>query len=246
MEDVAPELYDDIQMRYARKLRDDNKLISLAKKIKQGQGTQVDLDEITERLGRHASSAMREVLTANNLPDGKMYWNIAEKTVKPSLERVYDEVNHYASMSQRTADVKHGVNLAIQAGNDPDFHIRKVMEYAVNSVSETELDNALNEPVKTAARKFLDDFKKRNTEIRAKAGVPQVVVREYDGVGLSKGRTCTWCLQRAGVWDYADAKANGVFERHDGCGCTIDVGYGDDYVEEQTDWRHNEWSKVDL
>ena len=245
MEDVAPELYDEISMRYQKGLMNDNKLISLAKKIKSGNGTQVDLDTITERLGRHASNALRETLKAKNLPDGKLYWNIAEKTIKPSLERVYGAVNHYASIEQRMNDVNHGVKLAVQAGNDPSFHIRKVMEYAANSVSETELDNALNEPVKTAASKFLDDFKKRNAEIRSDAGVIQYVIREYDGVGLKAG-ACNWCLERAGIWKYDEAKANGVFERHDGCGCTIDVVYGDGLTEEQIDWHHNEWSKTDL
>lgn len=243
MEDIAPELYDEIQKQYRQMVKSDKKLISLAHKIRQGKGTQADLDVITKGLGRHLSDAMRTVLTADNLPDGKMYWNIAEKTIKPGLENIYHLVNHYASMTQRTADVEHGVNLAIQAGLDPSRHIRQVMEYAVNSASGTELDNALNEPVKTAAHKFLDDFKRRNAEIRNGAGVIQYVVREYDGVGLKKG-PCNWCLERAGVWTYEEAKANGVFERHDGCGCTIDVGYGDGIAKEQTNWKHNEWSDL--
>lgn len=245
MDDVAPKLYDEIQKRYRQMVQSDKKLISIASKIRKGKGTQADLDAITKGLGRHLSDSMREVLVIENLPDGKMYWNIAEKTIKPALENIYYQVNRYASMEQRMADVEHGVNLAVQAGQDPSYHIRKVMQYATNSVNEGELDNALNDPVKTAANKFLDDFKHRNAEIREKAGVPQIVVREYDGVGLHSG-ACDWCLERAGVWSYEEAKDNGVFERHDGCGCTIDIGYGDGYVEEQTDWHHNEWSKTDL
>lgn len=245
MEDIAPELYNEIQKRYTQTVKSDKRLVNIAVKIRNGKGTQADLDAISRGLGKHLSDAMREVLVANNLPDGKMYWNIAEKTIKPGLENLHHLLNRYATMEQRASDVEHGINLAIQAGSDPSRHIRKVMEYATNSVSETELDNALNEPVKTAANKFLDDFKHRNAEIREKAGIPQIVVREYDGVGLHSG-ACNWCLERAGVWSYEDAKANGVFERHDGCGCTIDVGYGDGYVEEQTDWHHNEWTKTNL
>lgn len=245
MEDIAPELYDKIQKKYRQAVKNDSRLISIANKIRQGKGTQADLDAITKGLGRHLSDAMRKVLVVDNLPDGKMYWNIAEKTIKPALESVYGQVNRYATLEQRAADVKHGVNLAVQSGTDPSHHIRKVMEYATNSVSGTELDNALNEPVKTAAGKFLDDFKERNAEIRAGAGVIQYVVREYDGVGLKAG-ACNWCLERAGIWKYEDAKANGVFERHDGCGCTIDVVYEDGLTKEQTNWHHNEWADANL
>lgn len=246
MEDIAPELYNEIQKRYKQSIKGDSKLIGIASKIRKGKGTQADLDAITKGLGRHLSDAMREVLVADNLPDGKMYWNIAEKTIKPALETIYHQVNRYATLEQRNADVAHGVNLAIQSGQDPSYHIKKVMEYATNSVNADELDNALNDPVKTAANKFLDDFKYRNAEIRDRAGVPQIVMREYDGVGLDNNRSCNWCIERAGVWDYSEARANGVFERHDGCGCTIDVGYGDGYAEEQTNWHHNEWSEKDL
>lgn len=227
MEDIAPELYAQINKAYREAARSDSKLIALAKKIKSGKGTQADLATVAERLGVHASDALKTYLIVENLPDGKCYWNIAEKTIRPVLENVHSVVNGLASYEQRAVDVKHGVNVAVKAGRDPFEHIRTVMGFASNSATGEELANALSDPVKTAALDFLDDFQKANAEERAGVGVKQYVIRTYDGVGLKSG-DCHWCIERAGTWDYEDAKNNGVFERHPGCGCTIEVVYEDE------------------
>lgn len=227
MEDIAPELYREIEEIFKAETRADRQIIKIVRKLKAGKGTQADLTTVAERLGTHASKALQQVLTTERLPDGKMYWNIAEKTIKPTLESVHQTVNALSSLELRAEDLRHGVNVAVQLGREPSEHIRTVMGFASNSVSQTELANALGDPVKTAALDFLDDFQKKNAEERAGVGVKQYVVRTYDGVGLRAG-DCHWCIARAGTWEYQDAIDNGVFERHPGCGCTIEVVYEDD------------------
>ena len=70
--------------------------------------------------------------------------------------------------------------------------------------------------------------------MRNEMGFTQTVVREYDGVGLGNGtRPCNWCIGRAGTWTYEEAKENGVFERHTGCGCTIEVVSSDKVTNEE-------------
>jgi hypothetical protein len=241
MEDVAPELYSEIQKLYTQAVRSDSKIMGIVRRVKEGKGTQSDLRVMSERLGKHASDALKQVLKVDRLPDGKMYWNIAEKTIKPTLEQMHSTVNAVASLEKRAEDVKHGIKLALKTGGDPSWRINEVMNFAANSVTQTELTNALTEPVKTAVLAFLDDFEKVNAKTRADAGIKQYVIREYDGVGLDHNRTCNWCVERAGTWTYEDAEANGVFERHPGCGCTIEVLYEDGFAAIQKDWHHNEW-----
>lgn len=231
MEDIAPELYKEIQKLYTESARADSKLISIVKKAKAGKATQADLNVAAERLGKHASTALKTVLTIDSLPDGKLYWNIAEKTIRPTLEYMNSAINGIALMEKRSADIKHGVKLALQTTKDQRNRIRDVMTFATNSVTQPELTNALTDPVITTVHDFLDEFEQKNAEIRENAGVKQYVIREYDGVGLHSG-ACDWCLERAGTWDYQDAKDNGVFERHPGCGCTIEVVYEDDLNQE--------------
>lgn len=75
----------------------------------------------------------------------------------------------------------------------------------------------------TLARKVMDDSFRHNAENASGAGLEVRVSREYDGVGLSNGRLCYWCLSRCGVnMTLAEAKSKGTFERHEGCGCIIE------------------------
>ena len=243
MEDVAPELYSEIQKLYTKSVRSDSKIMGIVRKVKEGKGTQSDLRVMSERLGKHASDALKQVLKVDRLPDGKLYWNIAERTIKPTLEQMHSTVNAIASLEKRAEDIQHGIKLALKTGGDPSWRINEVMNFASNSVTQTELTNALTEPVKTTVLDFLDDFEKVNAKTRADAGIKQYVIREYDGIGLKAG-DCHWCIERAGTWTYQEAIDNGVFERHPGCGCTIEVLYEDGFKEKQTDWEHNSWSSV--
>ena len=75
----------------------------------------------------------------------------------------------------------------------------------------------------TLARKVMDDSFRHNAENASGAGLEVRVSRKYDGVGLSNGRLCYWCLSRCGVnMTLAEAKSKGAFERHEGCGCIIE------------------------
>ena len=80
------------------------------------------------------------------------------------------------------------------------------------------VDAVVSESMKIAA-----DSLRRNAENATGAGLEVRVTREYDGVGLSNGRICHWCLSRCGVnMTLTEAESKGAFERHEGCGCIIE------------------------
>ena len=115
------------------------------------------------------------------------------------------------------------------------------MQMAVDSITQDELNNALTDPTITAVQKYYDDFQRENAQLRAELGLETTVVRVYDGVGLKGGKEpCQWCMDREGVWTYDEAISNGVFERHPGCGCTIEY-HTSKGTQRQTDWTTNTW-----
>lgn len=68
----------------------------------------------------------------------------------------------------------------------------------------------------------VDQSQKENAEFMEKSGLEVRVTRVYDGVGLSGGRECKWCLSRCGEnMTLSEAYAKGAFQRHTGCGCEI-------------------------
>lgn len=241
MEDISPQLYKRIQYRMKQMLSRD---MDLVKKIRSGRASQRDVAKYADRVGRAASIAFKEVLRLEDLPDGKLYWNIAEKTIGQTLEGIYDDVNTVAAIQMRAEDIKKGFRLGIKQGIKPDKRIREVLEMAVKQTTQGALDNAMTDPVISTARKYYDDFQRENGDARNALGFGEVVIRHYDDKGLHNGKTpCMWCLQREGTFTIQEAHLLGVFERHPGCGCIIEV-ITPDKTQVQTDWTRNEWTEI--
>lgn len=243
--DIGPELYKEIAKEYNRRISSDKELSALYKKVQSKYASQEDCVKYAQKLGVTSSEVLKKHLKLADLPNETMYWNIAEKTIAPVLTNVHARVNGAGAVQLRSADKANELNLKIARGFNPVNRIREVLDFVTNSKTQEELDNALTDPVITTARKFYDDFLRSNSDIRSGLGFNTVVVREYDGVGLHDGRTpCEWCMSRAGTYDYDEARALGVFERHPGCGCSIEVRFSDG-VDLQTDWTTNTWTTID-
>lgn len=239
--DITPELYEKIQVDFNNGVKANTGIQSIMKKIGKGRATQGDMASFADKLGKEASKALRGNLILAEMPNQTLYWNIAEGTIEPMLLRLYKNVNLYGTMQQNFADKKARLSIRVVQGQTPEVRARQVMEMAVNSVTQEELRNALTDPVITTARKYYDDFLRENAKLRDELGLETTVVRVYDGVGLKGGKEpCEWCIAREGVYSYEDAVANGVFERHPGCGCTIEY-HTSRGVEVQTDWTTNTW-----
>lgn len=241
MEDIAPELYNKIQYRMRTMLTRDMDLVT---KIRKGKATQRDIAKYADRVGRAASISFKEVLKLDDLPDGKLYWNIADKTIGETLRNIYDDVNAVAAIQMRGEDIKKGFKLGIKQGIKPDKRIKDVLEMAVAQTTQETLDNAMTDPVIATARKYYDDFQRANGDARSALGFAETVIRKYDDKGLHNGKTpCLWCLRREGTFTMQQAHALGVFERHPGCGCMIEV-ITPKNTQVQTDWTRNEWTEI--
>ena len=106
------------------------------------------------------------------------------------------------------------------------------------------IDDEFEQDGITESRRVVDDSYKTNASYANNAGLETTVERSYDGVGLHNGKDpCKWCIERAGIWSYGEAYQNGVWSRHDGCGCEIIYNCARGSMR-QTDWRSNKWTDV--
>lgn len=75
----------------------------------------------------------------------------------------------------------------------------------------------------TLAIASTDDSIQENVRNASGVGLEVKVRRIYDGVGVHDGKDpCYWCIERCGTFTVDEAYYHGVFQRHDGCGCTIE------------------------
>lgn len=222
--DVAPDLYNDIGKSFERRMEGDKTVQRIEARIKAGKATQADMSAFASKVGIHTSGAFKEVLTPENLPDGKLYWNIAERTIAPRLEEDHEMV------LSRARDTQISINKAAGVGLKPpktELNQDRVLMLMNMACAEgADLTAVFGDPVITLARQMYDDFQFENAKNCNNAGIDTYVVREYDGVGLHDGKdACMFCIERAGEWSYDDAKTHDVYRRHTGCGCTLTTEY---------------------
>ena len=90
--DIVPELYDKIQRSYKSLVALDPWIRAFNKRKEKGNIVQDDVLEYANRLGGCAEKALGAFLIDKNLPDGRIYYNIAKRTIEPIMRQIYEKV----------------------------------------------------------------------------------------------------------------------------------------------------------
>lgn len=229
--DIGLELYEQIKKVFEEKYEKaqlfGNPISDTLKKLETGEATFRDADMYAVEVGTMLSDSMVEVLKLEELPNETMYYNIAKKTIEPSLQTGYNLVSNVASAIQDDYNRKIGIGLKAAVPEYDTYRSDNIIEGAVKAKTQESLNAALQEPVGTFTRAVVDNTKKKNAEIHSKAGLEVKVTRIYDHVGLRRrtkhAEACSWCKERCGTdVSYKKAYAMGMFQRHNGCGCLIE------------------------
>ena len=85
--DVVPQLNEAIQTSFQGNVMKDRRIAQISKRIRDGTATFVDGHDYAERLGENLSRALASNLTEQTLPDGRLYYNIAKRTITPALPK---------------------------------------------------------------------------------------------------------------------------------------------------------------
>lgn len=225
--DLAPELYSQIQTIFNKKYKDakafGEPLDVIRQKINKGTATIIDADQYAVQVGNLMSESLKEVLVGDVLPDRKLIYELAQDTFGKSLEDAHYIISDITREIQEEMFEAQGIGLKpIQPAVNTN-RIDGLMKIASEADDfDTIAQTILDEPVKNFALNVVDESVKRNAEFQQEAGLTVEVVRVYDDVGLHyRTQPCKWCLAREGTWEYEDALKNGVFQRHEGCHCTI-------------------------
>lgn len=111
MTDIAPELYEAIRADFTRLYNQDRTIQNVLKKIDAGSATYVDAYYYSSAVGKVASKAMLNHLNESTLPDGRLYYNIAERTVRPILEEMENIIRENTNRIQDALNEKAGIGL---------------------------------------------------------------------------------------------------------------------------------------
>ena len=215
--DIGEELLRAVRRDFRQELGDkDSKLAKILKRIQDGKSTFHDVALFSKECGAALSEAIAKNVTPDRLPDGQLYYNIADTILRATLKDNYDLVNMVAQAAQEQTDSKLNIHLAPQQALFPEDRIHKIINGAADQTADSDtIKRRLDAPVRNVTESFYDDFVEENAEFRDEAGLKTYLVRQ------TNGKCCDWCASLAGRYLYEDAPEE-VFAKHDNCTCTVE------------------------
>lgn len=103
-EDIVPKLNEAINKAFDSRVKNDKQM----QKAFTGDES-IDLGDVSllaRKMGGYAYEALKECLTDDVLPDGILYWNIAQRTIEPLMRKVHELVCQMADAVQIREDKK--------------------------------------------------------------------------------------------------------------------------------------------
>jgi len=217
MTDIAPELLEKVQKSFSEQTA------ALREEIKKGVKSYKEAYEYASQVGEALSKSFGVNITPEILPDGRMYYNIADKVVRPMLEEEHNIVAEAAEGAQKAANKAAGVGIKpLKAEFDKD-RAQGIID-RVSSQPYDEIEWILHEPVKTFARNTVDRTIEKNVNFHGKSGLKPKIVRS------ASASACQWCLDLAGTYSYPNVPKE-VYARHANCSCTVEYVSGGKYQD---------------
>ena len=117
--DIVPSLLEKIQVDYQTGVENSEVLKRISQKISEGKADYIDANNYAAELARILARVYAEHLTEENLPDGTMYYNIADRILRPTMETAQKAVIEACSEIQNALNAKGGLGLkAVKADLD--------------------------------------------------------------------------------------------------------------------------------
>lgn len=109
--DIVPQLYENIHKEFELNISKSMRIQKFLNKLENNKATSKDVAFYSADLGVCAGNALLKYMTPDNMPNGTLYWNIAQRTITPLLEEVNELVVAAAVNVQKQEDRKNKIGL---------------------------------------------------------------------------------------------------------------------------------------
>jgi len=229
MTDIAPELIESIKESYHNTIRGSTRISALREAADAGNATYLNAHEYAIETGDALVKAYKLKISGADLPDGRMYYNIAERlingTMKVPIEGVYDFCGRVQTGINEAAGI--GINAVIPGINQD--RLDGLIERLSNELNFDDVAWILDDPIKNILQSAIDEFIEANAKLQSDAGLNPQIIRTV------AGRACKWCRSVAGVYGYP-VENKDVYRRHENCRCAMELVTGKS--------RQNVWTKI--
>ena len=219
VEDIVPSLLKKIKSEFEGARLDSEFLKDLLSKLHHSKASYLDANQYAIEIGEILSKALGASLTNETLPDGKMYYNIAQRVLTDVLGRNYELVSDYTEQVQKNLNSEAKIGLTAQI---PELNQDRIDGLVNRLASEESFDDVkwlLVDPIVIFSQSIVDDSIRKNAEFHHKVGLSPKIVRRV------VGHPCKWCKSLEGSYNYPEVPKD-IYRRHGNCRCTVDYHPG--------------------
>lgn len=213
--DIVPALLEAIQKDFDNGHATSKQIQQLLSLLAEDKATYLQANNYAVEVGKLLSKVLKNKVTADALPNGKMYFNIAEKLFSATLKNNYDLITDYSSKVQSKVNNDAGIRLKAQTPKLNQDRVDGLIKAAANAKDFEEISRLLGDPIVNFSQSVVDDTIKANAEFLDKAGFKSKIKR------IAVGRACKWCRNLEGVYDYPHTPEE-IYHRHENCRCRVD------------------------
>ena len=219
-EDIAYGLLLRIRAVFRRNLEASEEIQRLARLIEEGKADYTDAAKYAELCGQALSQAFGANFTAADLPQGKAYFNIADRVIRPMLEEDHGLISQAAAQVQEALNKKAGLTLKTQKVPLNEDRVAGIVDKVSNAEQFEDVEWMLQKPVENFSVNIVDESIRLNVDFQGRAGLKPVVRRR------APGYCCEWCRALAGEYEYPKVPKD-VYRRHENCRCSVNYDPGD-------------------
>lgn len=209
VDDIVPNLLDDLKKEFASKYKANKKIPKLLE-AKNHANAYLYAQEVGDILAEVFDSK----LSASILPDGKMFFNIAERILNETLGNNHKLVTDYAVELQTALNKEAGIGLKPKTNKINQDRIDGLVNRLSTEDNFDDVKWILKDPVANFSRSVMDDFVMTNADFHAKAGLKPKITRYVNS------EHCEWCDKLAGTYDYPVDRI--IYARHENCDCVVE------------------------
>lgn len=218
--DIVPKLLEEIKEEFNKKLS-DSEVNRLSKELLElNKANFGNANDYAIELGEILAKVFNDKITTELLPEGRMYYNIAERIVNDTLKNNHKLISQYSTEVQTILNKQAGLNIK---GLSPELNQDRINGIIERLSKETDFEQIkwiLNEPIINFSQAIVDDTVKANTNFQYKTGLKPKVKRTV------VANCCDWCREVEGTYEYPNIPEN-VYKRHRYCRCTVTYIPGD-------------------
>lgn len=230
MKDITPELLEKLQKEFSNNLKSNKKISKLYELVKMDKASYKEANQFAIEIGEILADVFKQNLSSSILPDGKMYYNIAERIINTTFKNNHKLVSEFTEKVQTTLNKEAGLGIKSIKPELNQDRIDGIVDRLSNEEMYDDVAWILEEPTVNFSQSIVDDAIKANAMFHSELGLKATVTR------LSTGKCCAWCDNLVGKYEYPNVPED-IYRRHQRCKCTVDYNPGDG--RKQDVWTKN-------